>query len=382
MKKKVLHIGKYYHPFRGGIEKVNQDIVECASYQAEVNSLVLAHHSETGQATCYEKINGVEIRKVAIKKIVAYAPISPDFLKELNQAIADFDPDLIHIHMPNLSAFTCLLSKSARRIPWVIHWHSDVLGAAPDLKIKLLYPFYRVFENALLQKAKKIIVTSPPYLANSAALRSFKDKCKVIPLGIKDNISHKESKTESEVFNLLMVGRLTYYKGHALMLNALSMLPNSTKVKLKIIGGGELREELESKVHSLELVNKVEFLGQVSEQELVYELSNTDLVCLPSLEKTEAFGVVLLEAAMFSKPALVSNVVGSGMSWVVQHKKTGFVVENNSASAIYQQLNSVLDDKHLLLTLGKQARVRFENSFNLEVVATKTLNLYKQCVER
>ncbi|MDI4652853.1 MULTISPECIES: glycosyltransferase [Pseudoalteromonas] len=379
---KVLHIGKYYFPFFGGIEKVNQDIVECASYQAEVNSLVLAHQSERGKATCYEKINGVEIRKVAIKKVVAYAPIAPDFLKELNQAIADFKPDLIHIHMPNLSAFTCLFSKSARKIPWVIHWHSDVLGAAPDLKIKLLYPFYRVFEKALLQKAKEIIVTSPPYLEHSVALRTFKDKCNVIPLGIKDKVNHKKSKTQSEEFNLLMVGRLTYYKGHALMLDALSMLPNSTKIKLKIIGGGELREELESKVHSLGLCNKVEFLGHVSEQELVHELSKTDLVCLPSIEKTEAFGVVLLEAAMFSKPALVSNVVGSGMSWVVQHKETGFVVENNSASAIYQQLNSVLDDKHLLLTLGKQARTRFENSFNLEVVATKTLNLYKQCIER
>lgn len=283
--------------------------------------------------------------------------------------------------MPNLSAFACLMSRSAKRIPWVIHWHSDVIGAVPDIKIKILYPFYRIFEKALLKQCQRIIVTSPPYLEHSASLVDYKSKCSVIPIGIKEFTSLYSESNQSEELKLLMVGRLTYYKGHELVLKALSKFTDE-KVKLKIIGVGELKEKLTELVNILQLKNKVEFLGRVDGETLAAELANTDLLCLPSIEKTEAFGVVLLEAAMHGKPALVSDVEGSGMSWVVQDGQTGFVVKNNNVDAIVQRLKSVINNQDQINFLGSNARTRFEQTFNLKVVAKQIVDVYQLCLKR
>lgn len=378
---KVLHIGKYYFPFFGGIEKVTQDLVESDTYADEVKTCILAHQSQPGEKTHYETIHGVEVRKVSITGVLAYAPIAPSFRKELNNAIDEFKPDIIHLHMPNLSAFACLMSRSAKRIPWVIHWHSDVIGAVPDIKIKILYPFYRIFEKALLKRCQRIIVTSPPYLEHSASLVGYKSKCSVIPIGIKEFTSLCSESNQSEELKLLMVGRLTYYKGHELILKALSQFTDE-KVKLKIIGVGELKEKLTELVNILQLKDKVEFLGRVDGETLAAELAKTDLLCLPSIEKTEAFGVVLLEAAMHGKPALVSDVEGSGMSWVVQDGQTGFVVKNNNVDAIVQSLKSVINNQDQINFLGSNARIRFEQTFNLKVVAKQIIDVYLNCLKR
>lgn len=379
---KVLHIGKYYFPFFGGIEKVTQELVENEVYSEGVTSCVLVHQHLSSLHTSYETINNVEVRKVAISGVFAYAPIAPTFLYELNKAIDEFQPDIIHVQMPNLSAFTCLLSSKAKKIPWVIHWQSDVIGAVPDFKIKLLYPFYRIFEKALLKQCQRIITTSAPYLEYSSALAEYKSKCSVIPIGIKDSVDTSLSPQQNNGLSLLMIGRLTYYKGHELMLKALSQLGEHEKVKLTIIGSGELKNKLVSLVTALKLNSRVAFLGHVDEKRLVCELTNTDLLCLPSIEKTEAFGVVLLEAAMYGKPALVSDVQGSGMSWVVKNGQTGIVVENNSVDAIVQSLTNVINNKEQLKSLGINARTRFEQTFNLNVVAKQIIDVYLTCLQR
>jgi len=376
---KVLHIGKYYFPFFGGIEKVTQDLVEDKTYQSQVESFVLAHQDQVGQESFTGEVNGVTVRKVAIQKVLVYAPIAISFLKELNRVIDDFKPDLIHIHMPNLSAFACLFSSRAKKVPWIIHWHSDVMGAVPDFKIKLLYPFYRIFERNLLKRSNKIFVTSPPYLDNSEALSDFKEKCDVVPIGIRDLCINQQHQHSQEVnrLELLMIGRLTYYKGHALILKALAKLPDELGVYLSIIGDGELRNELQAFAVELGLQNKVQFLGRVDDSEISNRLLTADLLCLPSIEKTEAFGVVLLEAAMHSKPSLVSDVNGSGMSWVVQDKITGVIFENNNVDSLCKNIQDIYFDKESLISMGVNARLRFEQVFSLDKVTIQITDLYE-----
>lgn len=377
---KVLHIGKYYFPFFGGIEKVTQDLVECDLYQQKVTSCILVHHHTVGEKTLNEKINNIDVCKVAILGVVAFAPIAPSFLKELNRLIDEFKPDLIHIHMPNLSAFACLFSKRAKQIPWIIHWHSDVVGAVPDLKIKLLYPFYRFFEKRMLQHSKRILVTSPPYLEYSAPLSEVKSKCEVIPIGIKGLVADKLSCSRSSQLNLLMIGRLTYYKGHSLILKAIANLPKNMDIHLSIIGNGELKEQLIKQTHDLGINKKVCFLGTVSDDEITEQITNMDLLCLPSIEKTEAFGVVLLEAAKNGKPALVSDVKGSGMSWVVQDNVTGYVVKNNSEESLIKKLIEIYNEREKLVILGNNAKLRFDEVFSLDKISVQLTALYSEIV--
>ena len=372
---KVLHIGKYYSPFQGGIENFTRDLVESKLYQQSTETVILAHHECNGKSTSHEHINGVKVIKVKRQGVLLYAPICMSFLTELNRVISEFQPHIIHIHMPNLSAFACLFSKLAKAIPWVVHWHSDVLGQLPDWRIKLAYKVYSIFEEQMLVQAKCIIATSTPYLENSNVLQRHRNKCSVIPLGIKSLAYNVEkSQQPSNTLRLLIIGRLTYYKGHRFLIEALQ---NVDYVELRIIGHGELETELQALTSKLDLDSKVTFLGRLEEKQLYQEIERCDLLCLPSIEKTEAFGVVLLEAARQGKACLVSNVEGSGMSWVVEHQKTGIVVESGEPLSISKALYQIQSDTECLQRWGKSASKRFEDMFLIDNVSQKVILLYK-----
>ncbi len=344
--------------------------------------LAIVHHHKKQQPFTEEFEGDLKVFRVPCSGQLAYAPISPSFSYRLDYVIKQEVPDVIHIHMPNLSAFWCLLLPLARKVPWVIHWHADVIGSVPDLKIKLLYPFYRVFELALLKRAKKIIATSPVYLASSQPLIGFRNKTAIIPLGlpsVKGVI--KEEIKERENICLLMIGRLTYYKGHRVIVEAIAKLKaQGINCSLSIVGGGELFENIEQQIKLLDLDDNVTLLGKLSDVDLHNELLNTDLLCLPSIERTEAFGVVLLEAMRVSKPCLVSDVEGSGMSWVVRDNCTGFVVKHNNVSSLVDKLIYVNENRRLLTEYGESGRKRFEAMFSIKAVSDEVSALYDEVV--
>lgn len=376
----------------GGIENFMADLM----HQQVINGhkiSAIVHHPERESSFSTEYLNDSTVYRIPCLGQLAYAPISPSFGYYLNNIIKQEQPDVLHIHMPNLSAFWCLFLPIARKTPWVIHWHADVLGAVPDLKIKLLYPFYQLFEKALLKKAKTIIATSSVYFASSIPLQNFKNKVEVIPLGLKRDIGltpKLQKNQQSDRLNptildglkpdlhLLMVGRLTYYKGHVLIIAAIAKLKlQGVNLSLSIVGGGELSAEISEQIKLLGLSRHVQLLGKLSNEDLAKKLSATDLLCLPSIERTEAFGVVLLEAMRSAKPCLVTDVLGSGMSWVVQHNKTGFVVKHNDVDSLVDKLKYISVNLELLKTYGQNGQERFEKYFSIKAVSHKISKLYE-----
>ena len=430
---KVLHIGKYYPPFHGGIENFLCDLAECQLEQGDVEPSVLVHQHEAGRTEETDTVNGVYVRRVKIVGKAVFTPVAPLFLKSLNQTIDQQKPDILHLHLPNPSTFWCLFSKKARQLPWIIHWHSDVLGGAPNWAVKLAYPFYRIFERALLDKSKTIIATSPPYLGTSAPLVAFRDKCQVVPLGIKplssgqgaqsanrsaaeqkgsrielgtgENeaadilpIAEQESASDLEdarhmannpglgnhstasttaTLNVLCIGRLTYYKGHKHLIEAVAETPD---VQLDIVGDGEERESLTTLINSMLVSERVRILGSLKQDDLEDMLCNCDLVCLPSIERTEAFGLVLLEAARAGKPSIVTRVEGSGMSWVVEDGITGWIAHSESTEDLVKVLVNITKDNSELERRGELARERFNNKFQIGAVERKTQTLYQYVI--
>ena len=365
----------------GGIENFMAALMHQQHLDGHQVSAIVHHHDKQ-QPFIAELDNGVNIYRIPCLGQIAYAPISPSFVSHLNNIIKQCKPDLIHIHMPNVSSFWCLFSPSARKLPWVIHWHADVIGSIPDIKIKILYPFYRIFEFALLKKAKKIIVTSPVYLSSSQPLVGFKSKTEIVPLGLPcSNLVFTQEVRKNEDVSLLMVGRLTYYKGHSVIIDAIAKLKEQgANFSLKVVGGGELFADIEQQIKTLELEDNITLLGKLSDEDLENELFNTDLLCLPSIERTEAFGVVLLEAMRAGKACLVSGVPGSGMGWVVQDAKTGFVVKHNNVASLVEKLLFITRNRNLLKEYGTAGRNRFEKVFSIGAVSSEMSVLYKQVI--
>lgn len=380
---KILHIGKYFPPYHGGIENfMSALMIEQQKEGHKVSAIV--HHHENKQEFVQTQSKEGNIYRVPCYGQLAYAPISPSFPYYLNMVIEKETPDILHIHMPNLSAFWCLFLSAARKTPWVIQWQSDVLGTVPDLRIKLLYPGYRVFEKLLLNRARRVIVATPTYKASSIPLAKYANKTEVIPLALAEReIAVRNAKTKlicesTSTIKLLMVGRLTYYKGHKVIIKAIAKLKErGAKFTLYIVGDGELYPEIALQITELNLTENVKLLGSISDSDLNSILTEADLLCLPSVERTEAFGVVLLEAMRAEKACLVSDVPGSGMSWVVQDNKTGFVVKHNNVESIVGKLDFITKNPKCLRELGMEGRERFEQHFSIKSVNSAINQLYK-----
>ena len=378
----ILHIGKYFPPFFGGIENFMAELIEASVAQGHTVTAIV-HHHEKGQKFSKESYKQASVYRVPIWGKAVYVPLAFGFSRYLENVLEKEEPDVLHLHMPNVACFSCLFNKRAKAIPWVIHWHSDVLGASPDWKVKLLYPFYRFFEQRLLDKADRVIATSPAYAKTSEPLRFVENKVVVVPLGLKKTLEQQiiEDDRHSAEFHILTIGRLTYYKGHVFLLEAMAALQEQgIKAKLDIVGTGELAETLRKRSERLGLTDQVKFKGAVSEEQLEGMLSKADALCLPSIERTEAFGVVLLEAMRQGIPCVVTDVEGSGMNWVVEHEKTGIVVNTKDSVALANALTELAVDKKKRDSMGQKGRERFLSSFTIDQVTKKVLAIYNRLV--
>ncbi len=384
---RILHIGKYYPPFAGGIENFLTDLIHAQlSQQLQIAALVHDHQIQWRRFFApirAETQTNPLIYRVPSYGRLLYAPISPQFLFWIQSVIKDYRPDILHFHLPNTSALWALMLPSARRIPWVLHWHSDVISNI-DNRIAIAYHAYRPFEQAMLYHADTVIVTSPPYLNSSLALRNWQQKSVVIPLGIATQrlpqpdttaLAWAQRQWQPNVQRILHIGRLTYYKGQKILIEAMRHCPQA---QLFIVGKGELEIQLTQLVQNYGLQQRVKLLGFCDDAQLHALISCCDVFCLPSLERTEAFGVVLMEAMRYAKPVIAAQVQGSGMGWVVEDGKTGLLVKPNDTNSLTQAIKK-LANKQLSLQYGQAGYEKFITQFDIEQVAQKITTLYQQC---
>ncbi|NDY96314.1 glycosyltransferase [Wenzhouxiangella limi] len=378
---RILHIGKFFYPSHGGMENFLYDLLR-ANVGSEIDEACLVH-AERGQLAGEQDLADLpfleRLVRVKVHGHLSYAPISPGYPMALERMLQDFRPDLLHLHLPNVSAFAVLFSRRARSVPWLVHWHSDVVGPGLERKLKLLYPFYRPFEQALLRRARRVIATSPPYLESSVALAPWRDKCQVVPLGLDparvEVDSSKPSLWPSQGrLRVLGVGRLTRYKGFETLVRAALAVP---EVELKIVGGGELRRSLGSLLERAGCPDQIELTGAVDDGARNRLLADCDLVCLPSINRAEAFGLILLEAMAAGKPVLVSDVQGSGMGWVVQTAAAGWLFTPANQEELAAKLRHIAASSVELLEIGRRAKTAFSEHFHISKTAGQLQAVWK-----
>ena len=329
---RVLHIGKFFPPHPGGIERTSADL--CVGLAATgIDAAMLAHAEPGTRHTTTQRIDDVDVTLVACLGRLLYAPISPTFPVWLHRVIARFRPEILHLHVPNTSAFAPLMLSSARRIPWVVHWHADIPIDSRHAGLRIGYSLYRPWEQALLRRARAIIATSPDYAESSAALAPWRSKVHVVPLGISDGSATRLDNAKSILWpgaplRLLAVGRLSYFKGFDVLLRAVADVPEASLV---LIGDGECGDELRRLAKTLNIESRVNFAGRIDmtpdgNTKLAAAYASADIVCLPSTERAESFGIVLVEAMRAGIPVICSAIPGSGVNYVVRDGETGVMV--------------------------------------------------------
>jgi glycosyltransferase involved in cell wall biosynthesis len=373
---RILHLGKFYPPERGGIESYTRALCEWSAGQGHAVA-ALVHQAPGTRRTSREMVDGVEVRRVACIGTLLYTPLSPTLPLELSRALRELDPDLLHLHLPNPSCLAVLASAQARRRPWIVHWHAEVPADAPSWRLRAAYRAYRPFEQALLKRASAIVTTSQPYLDASIALSPWRAKTRVIPLGVADVAppsSRADLWPDGAGIRVLAVGRLSHYKGFDVLVDALANAPH---VRVLLVGEGEGDESLRARAAERGVASRIRFAGGLDDATLLAAYASADVFALPSLNRGEAFGMVLLEAMRARLPIVASAIPGSGVGEVVADRETGLLVKPGDADALADALKQ-LDADALRTRFGEAGRARFERQFTLERSAEQWVALYRE----
>lgn len=362
-KLKVLQVGKYYPPYMGGIETHLQNL--CNELNDLVDLQVLV--SNSGPHTVTEVVDGVSVTRVGTKASLSSAPISPGLVSRIRAAGAD----IVHLHHPNPVAFLAYL-VSGHRGKLVVTYHSDIVRQ--KVFSRVFYPFL----DRSMARADAIIAASPNYLATSPVLQAHRDRCHLLPFGIPvEQFSYREEAAIAAIrerFGLrvvISVGRLIYYKGFDVLVRAMKDVDGT----LLIVGKGPLRGELESLARELGIAGRVHLLGEVPPRELAAYYHASDVFALASVARSEAFGIVQLEAMACGLP-VVNTSLDSGVPFVSLDGVTGITVPPSDVPALATALTALLDDDARRATLGEAAKARVDTEFTAAVMGRRMLDLY------
>lgn len=204
-----------------------------------------------------------------------------------------------------------------------------------------------------------------------------KKKCSIVPLSVDLDAIDAENPTELDIDTtgpvVLFVGRLNYYKGVEYLVDAMGEI----EATLLVAGDGERRSALKQRARERGVDDQIQFLGYVSDTKLASAYRAADLFVLPSVEPSEAFGIVQLEAMARELP-VVNTSLPTGVPWVSQDGETGLTVPPRDATALAEAINTLLEDDERRRRYSEQARKRVERLFSRETMLKKIQTIYDQ----
>jgi rhamnosyl/mannosyltransferase len=377
---KILQLGKFY-PIRGGVEKVMWNLTRGLSERGVDCDMLCARLPDGGTDDAdrpYEQEDGsfrfnghgrVFCVKAWARK--AATMLSPAMVSWLRRHCAEYD--IIHVHHPDPMA-ALALRLSGYRGKVVLHWHSDILSQ------KVLLTLYKPLQRWLVRRAGVIVGTTPVYVQSSPYLRDVQDKCTYVPIGIKP-IVYKDSGAASIRGRfpgrtlILSIGRLVPYKGYSVLVRAMKYLPE--QYHLLIGGSGPLRQELERIIDEEKLRGRVTLEGYLPDETLPDYYGACDLFVLSSVMKTEAFGIVQIEAMSCGKPVVATMIPESGVSWVNGDGVSGRNVPPGDPMALAAAVEDV--QRHYGV-FSEGAAARFEALFTESKMIDSILKIYEELV--
>lgn len=356
---RVVHVYKDYLPVVGGIEGA---LAALAERQAAAGLDVMVLVTNPGGLAPRERRAGVQVIRAARVATVASTPLSvtlPTWLRRLR-------PDLVHLHHPYPVGEVAQLLADGRW-PFVVTYHSDVV------RQQRLDQLYRPVRAALLRRAARIMPTSDGYARSSPVLRRLAGRCTTVPLGIDPTaFLGTDPPLRRGTPTLLFVGRHRHYKGVDVLLSALPHVD----ARLVVVGDGPCRSEWQRQAKRLGLDGRVRFVGEVPAADLPDLYAAADLLVLPSTNRAEAFGLVLLEAMASGLPCVTSEL-GTGTSEVVCHDVTGLVVPPGDPTALAAALEALARDPERRHAFGQAGRKRVLTHYTLDRMVEGVAAVYQ-----
>ncbi|HAN55733.1 MAG TPA: glycosyl transferase family 1 [Betaproteobacteria bacterium] len=367
---RVLHFYKTSFPdTMGGVEQVINQIARGAA-KLGVKTDVLSLSPDRAARTV--EIDGYLAHRARLDLQIASTGFSASAFWRFSQLAKK--ADVIHYHFPwpfmDVVHFATRVKK-----PTVVTYHSDII------RQKTLLKLYNPLKRKFLASMDRIVATSPNYLATSDVLEKFSNKVSVIPIGIDkatypqpmpDRLQFWREKIGPKFF--LFVGLIRYYKGLHILVEA----AQGTDYPIVIVGAGPIEQELKAQAAQLGLRN-IHFLGHLPDEDKVALLTLCYGVVFPSHLRSEAFGISLLEGAMYGKP-MISSEIGTGTTFINIGDETGLVVPPSSPVALRQAMRYLWEHPEVAANMGKRAEERYWKHFTAEKMVKSYVDLYGELV--
>ena len=365
---KIVHVYKDFDPpIRGGMERHIALSCQFQRQWASVSALTCGRHWRTRKMDRA----GTLVTEAGEFGRFQSAPVSPMFPWHLRR----MDADVCVVHMPNPTAeLGWLLARPKAAL--IVRYHSDVIRQAAAMR------FYGPLQMQFLRKAVMILPTSDAYLSSSPVLQAVRNRCRVQPLGILPEAFQTPDENRAAALReayggpfVLFSGRHRYYKGLPYLVEAAQWI----KAPVVIAGDGPERERCRALARELNV--PVSFPGELDQQDLVNHLHACAVFAFPSVERSEAFGLSMLEAHACGKP-VVATRLGTGVEFVNRHGETGFNAPPRDAVELANAINTILEDPALAQRMGAFAKHRVETELHAETVARREFELYKEALGR
>ncbi len=361
---KIVHIYKDFDPpVHGGMEHHMALMCWFQRQWAEVEALTC---SRSWRTHVMDR-EGTRVTEVGEWGRFQSAPFSPMFVPH----VARLRADVAVLHVPNPTAeIAWLLARPKAKL--VVRYQSDIVRQASAMR------FYAPVQRRFLQRADRIIVASQQYLDTSETLQPFRDKCAVVPLGILPEEfaapPHEKMDTLRAKYGggfVLFSGRHRYYKGIEYLVRAAKHI----NAPVVIAGDGPERERCMALARELGVT--IAFPGTLTHDDLLAHLHACDVFAFPSIVRSEAYGISMLEAHVAGKP-VVATTLGTGVEFVNQHGVTGLNVPPKDSDALALAINQLINDAILRARLGDTAKCRVETELHAERIARVEFDLYRK----
>lgn len=313
--------------------------------------------------------DGTRVTEVGEWGRIQSAPLSPTFPLHLKRLKAD----VLVVHMPNPTAeMSYLLTRPSGTV--VVRYQSDVIRQAGAMKV------YGPLQMKFIRKADMILPATQQYLDTSPVLQAVRDRCRVVPLGIVPEEFQSPDPARVEALRaqygggyVLYSGRHRYYKGLEFLVRAASA------INAPVVIAGEGPESGRCQALARELGVHIHFPGALSQADLVDHLHGSELFVFPSIARSEAYGISMLEAQACGKP-VVATALGTGVEFVNLHEETGLNVPPADSDALADAVNTLLADDVLRTRMGETARTRVETELRAETIARREFELYQEAL--
>jgi len=374
---RIAQVSPWFSPHFGGVESHVRSLSRELARRGHAVTVVTSRHDPSLPAE--EELDGFRVLRVRPRVVVMRTPITPRMRGSLRGLAAD----VVHAHSPPpLASHYAGTVATERGIPYIVTYHCDF--DLPSAFGSIVEAAYRRSLGAdTLRNAARVIVTTRTYAATSRAIWRYNPS--VIPNAVdhrrfRPDVDGSRVRTSlripPEVPVVLLVGRIVPHKGVEHFVEAARYV---TEAQFMIVGEGSLLEPMKRLAASMDVADRVRFLGRVSDERLPEVYAACDVFVLPSVSRLEAFGIVALEAMATGKPVIVADI--PGVREMIEDGRDGLLADPVNPRDLAEKIRRLLGAPEMRRSMGQRGREKVLESFSIEQVTDRIEAVYRETLD-